>query len=46
MENEKLCKIYYGEGENDYIRRYLKEGLNYYIEDVKRFGGINYEIYF
>lgn len=25
---------------------YLKEGLNYYIEDVKRFGGINYEIYF
>lgn len=22
--NEKLCKIYYGEGENDYIRRYLK----------------------
>ena len=39
MENEKLCKIYYGEGENDYIRRYLKEEdvINGYLSEAKAF---------
>lgn len=39
MKNEKLCKIYYGEGENDYIRRYLKEEdvINGYLSEAKAF---------
>lgn len=39
MENEKLCKIYYGEGENDYIRRYLKNSdiINGYLTEAKAF---------
>lgn len=39
MKNEKLCKIYYGEGENDYIRRYLKEEdvINGYLTEAKAF---------
>lgn len=37
--NEKLCKIYYGEGENDYITRYLKEEdvINGYLTEAKAF---------
>lgn len=39
MKNEKLCKIYYGEGENDYITRYLKEEdvINGYLTEAKAF---------
>ncbi len=40
MKNEeKLYRIYYGEGENDYIRRYLKEGeiINGYLSEAKAF---------
>ena len=37
--NEKLYKIYYGENENDYIRRYLKESdiINSYLSEAKAF---------
>lgn len=36
---EKLCRIYYGNGENDYIRRYLKENeiINGYLTEAKAF---------
>lgn len=36
---EKLYKIYYGDGENDYIRRYLKEEeiINGYLTEAKAF---------
>lgn len=36
---EKLYKIYYGEEENDYIRRYLKEEdiINGYLTEAKAF---------
>lgn len=36
---EKLYNIYYGENENDYIRRYLKEEeiLNGYLSEAKAF---------
>ena len=36
---EKLYKIYYGEEENDYIRRYLKEEdiINGYLSESKAF---------
>lgn len=36
---EKLYKIYYGEEENDYIRRYLKEEdiINGYLSEAKAF---------
>lgn len=39
MENEKLYNIYYGEEENDYIRRYLKESdiINGYLSEAKAF---------
>lgn len=40
MENkEKLYKIYYGENEGDYIRRYLKEEdiLDGYLSEAKAF---------
>ena len=36
---EKLYKIYYGDGENDYIRRYLKEEdiIDGYLTEAKAF---------
>ncbi len=36
---EKMYKIYYGEGENDYIRRYLKEEdiLDGFLNESKAF---------
>ena len=36
---EKLYKIYYGEDEQDYIRRYLKESdiLDGYLSEAKAF---------
>lgn len=36
---EKLYKIYYGEEENDYIRRYLKDDeiINGYLTEAKAF---------
>ena len=36
---KKLYKIYYGDGENDYIRRYLKEEeiINGYLTEAKAF---------
>lgn len=39
MENEKLYKIYYGENEKDYIKRYLKEEdiINGYLSEAKAF---------
>lgn len=39
MEKEKLFNIYYGENENDYIRRYLKEEdiINGYLSEAKAF---------
>lgn len=40
MKNdERLYKIYYGEEENDYIRRYLKESdiINGYLTEAKAF---------
>lgn len=39
MEKEKMYKIYYGENENDYIRRYLKEEdiIDGYLSEVKAF---------
>ena len=39
MEKEKLLKIYYGENENDYIIRYLKEEdiLDGYLSEAKAF---------
>lgn len=39
MENEKMYKIYYGENENDYIKRYLKEEdiINGYLSEAKAF---------
>ena len=39
MKEEKLYKIYYGEEENDYIRRYLKEEdiINGYLTEAKAF---------
>lgn len=39
MKEEKLFKIYYGEGENDYITRYLKEEeiINGYLSEAKAF---------
>lgn len=39
MENEKKYNIYYGEGENDFITRYLKDGeiLNGYLSELKAF---------
>lgn len=39
MEKEKLCKIYYGEGENDYIRRYLKDSdiMDGHLTEAKAF---------
>lgn len=40
MENkEKLYKIYYGENEKDYIKRYLKESdiINGYLSEYKAF---------
>lgn len=39
MEKEKLYNIYYGEGKEDYIRRYLKESdiLNGYLSEAKAF---------
>lgn len=40
MEKEKLYRIYYGEGEQDYIKRYLNEGdvLDGYLSEAKAFG--------
>lgn len=39
MENEKMYKIYYGENENDYIKRYLKEEdiIDGYLSEAKAF---------
>ena len=39
MKNEKIYKIYYGEGENDYIRRYLKDEniINGYLTEAASF---------
>lgn len=39
MEKEKLYKIYYGEGDQDYLRRYLKEGdiIDGYLSESKAF---------
>lgn len=39
MEKEKLFRIYYGEGQEDYIRRYLKESdiINGYLSEAKAF---------
>lgn len=39
MENEKLYYIYYGDNENDYIRRYLKESdiIDGYLSEAKAF---------
>lgn len=39
MKKEKLYTIYYGDGENDTIRRYLKEEdvLNGYLSEAKAF---------
>ena len=39
MKEEKLYKIYYGEEENDYITRYLKEEeiINGYLSEGKAF---------
>lgn len=39
MEKEKLFNIYYGENENDYIIRYLKEEdiINGYLSEAKAF---------
>lgn len=39
MEKEKLFNIYYGENENDYIRRYLKEEdiIDGYLSEAKAF---------
>lgn len=39
MENEKRCRIFYGEGENDYITRYLKKSdiINGYLTEAKAF---------
>ena len=39
MENEKLYNIYYGEGENDFITRYLKESdiIDGYLSEAKAF---------
>lgn len=38
-EQEKLYKIYYGEGKDDYIRRYLKESdtIDGYLTEYKAF---------
>ena len=37
--NEKMYKIYYGDGENDYIRRFLKDNeiLDGYLTEAKAF---------
>ena len=37
--NEKLYKIYYGENESDYIKRFLKEDdiINGYLSEAKAF---------
>lgn len=39
MEKEKMYKIYYGENENEYITRYLKESdiINGYLTEYKAF---------
>ena len=39
MEEEKLYKIYYGDNENDYIRRYLKSSdiINGRLSELKAF---------
>lgn len=39
MKEERLFEIYYGERENDYIRRYLKEDdiINGYLSESKAF---------
>jgi len=39
MNKEKLYKIIYGEEENDYIRRYLKDSdiINGYLSEAKAF---------
>lgn len=39
MKNEKLYRIYYGENEKDYIRRYLKDDeiINGYLSESKAF---------
>ena len=39
MEKEKLCRIYYGENENEYIERYLKESdiIDGYLSEAKAF---------
>ena len=39
MKEEKLYKIYYGEEENDYLRRYLKDDeiVNGYLTESKAF---------
>lgn len=39
MKNEKIYKIYYGDTENDYIKRYLKESdiINGYLTEAKAF---------
>lgn len=39
MENEKRYRIYYGENENEYITRYLKEEdiINGYLSEAKAF---------
>lgn len=39
MKEEKLYKIYYGENEGDYIRRYLKESdiIGGYLSEFKAF---------
>lgn len=39
MKEEKLFRIYYGEEENDYITRYLKEEeiINGYLSEAKAF---------
>lgn len=39
MKEEKLFRIYYGDGENDYIRRYLKDDeiMDGYLTESKAF---------
>lgn len=39
MKNEKMFKIYYGDGENDYIRRYLSDDdiIDGYLSEAKAF---------
>ena len=39
MKNEKMFKIYYGNGKNDYIRRYLSDDdiIDGYLSEAKAF---------